>query len=142
MSPLGREWLVPLRDDGSIPWTVLSNYPVQGSGADLMMIGRLSLFSRLKKGFNGQSMRAKLVSTVHDDIKLDVPDEEVDHVVRTAYEVFDDIPKNVKKLFNVELPIPFPGEVSIGYELQEKYKVLSDGTKVVVNPRGMEKVSA
>lgn len=119
VSPLGRTWLIPMRDDGSIPWTTLSNYPVQGSGADLMMIARLSLARRLA----GLTKRTKLISTVHDDIKLDAPDDEVEIVAKTAYEVFDDIPKNVKKIFGVTLPIPFPGEVSVGKNLKtmEKY---------------------
>lgn len=119
VSPFGRIWMIPMRDDGNIPWTTLSNYPVQGSGADLMMIARLSLARRLA----GLTKRTKMISTVHDDIKLDAPDDEVELVAKTAYEVFDDIPKNVKKIFGVTLPIPFPGEVSVGKNLKtmEKY---------------------
>jgi hypothetical protein len=54
---------------------------------------------------------------VHDDLKLDSPDEEVDIVVKMAYQVFEDLPKNFKKLFGIDLPIPFPGEVSVGKDL-------------------------
>jgi DNA polymerase I len=119
VSPFGREWLVPMLKDGSIPWTTLSNYPVQGTGADLMMIARISLWNRLKRG----GFRSLMVSTVHDDIKVDAPDDEVDAVAKMAIQVFDDLPGNVKKLFNIVLPIPFPGEVSVGKDLlnMEKY---------------------
>ena len=118
VSPLGREWLV-LPKDGKLQWTVFTNYPVQGTGADLMAIARISLANRLKR----MRLRTLLVSTVHDDIKCDAPDDEVERVANTAIEVFKDIPKNVKRLFNVDLPIPFPGEVSVGKDLlnMEKY---------------------
>ena len=112
VSPLGREWLV-LPKDGKLPWTVFTNYPVQGTGADLMAIARISLWNRMKQG----GLKSLMVSTVHDDIKVDAPDNEVERVADMALQVFKDIPKNVKRLFNIDLPIPFPGEVSVGKDL-------------------------
>lgn len=117
-SPFGREWLIVPRDDGSLPWTVFSNYPVQGTGADLMMVARLSLAGRLKR----YNMKSLICSTVHDDIKVDCPKEETKAVSDLCIEVFNDIPKNVKKLFKVELPIAFPGEVSVGTNLKDMVK--------------------
>lgn len=119
VSPLGREWLILPTPDGKLPWTVFTNYPVQGSGADLMTIARISLSNRMKMA----RLRSLLVSTVHDDIKVDAPDNEVEQVADMALQVFKDIPMNVKKLFGVTLPIPFPGEVSVGKDLKnmEKY---------------------
>lgn len=110
ISPLGREWMIPLNDDGNIPWTVLTNYPVQGTGADIVKIARLSLWKRLRE--SGKS--AILVGTVHDDIRIDCPNKEVDDVVKICYDVFDDIPMNVKRLWGIDLPIKFPGEVYVG----------------------------
>lgn len=118
VSPFGRHWKIPLNKDGSIPWTLLSNYPVQGSCADLMMIARISLHRRLSQS----GLVSRIVSTVHDDIKVDAPTNEVEQVAKTAIEVFNDIPKNVRKLFNIDLPIPFPGEVKIGHNLKEMEK--------------------
>ena len=44
VSPFGREWLIEpgldFRGDIKIPWTVLTNYPVQGTAADIMMLVR------------------------------------------------------------------------------------------------------
>lgn len=119
ISPLGRKWIILPKDDGKLPWTVFTNYPVQGTGADIMKVARISLYNRLKR----HGMRALLVSTVHDDIKADVPDDEVDLVCKTAIQVFDDLPKNFKKLWNIELPCAFPGEVKVGKDLlnMEKY---------------------
>ena len=118
VSPFGREWLV-LPKDGKLQWTVFTNYPVQGTGADLMAIARVALWNRMRAA----GLKSLLVSTVHDDMKVDAPDNEVERVADMAIQVFKDIPANVKRLFNVTLPIPFPGEVSVGKDLlnMEKY---------------------
>jgi DNA polymerase-1 len=117
VSPLGREWLIPVNEDGSLPWTVLTNYPVQGTGNDLMAVARISLRRRLA------GKQALLVSTVHDSIVVDCPDDEVEFVKNTMYEVFDDIPKNVAKLWSVNLPCAFPCEVKVGLNLKDMTKV-------------------
>lgn len=133
VGPTGRYWQIPMRQKQQknvrtgklesvldIPWTTLSNYPVQGTGADFMQVARISLWNRLRK----RNLRSLLVSTVHDDLKIDAPDNEVEEVADMAIQVFNDLPKNVKKLWNWDLPIPFPGEVSVGRDLlnMEKYK--------------------
>lgn len=119
VSPLGREWMIPLLPDGSIPWTTLSNYPVQGTGADIMTVARVSLHRRMTKS----GLKSKMVSTVHDDIKLDCPKEEVKTVGELAIQVFKDIPLNFKKLWGITLPIPFPGEVKVGNDLANMVKL-------------------
>lgn len=110
VSPLGREWMIYLNEDGKLPWTVLTNYPVQGTGADIVMIARLSLSRRLKEG----KYNSVLVGTVHDDIRIDCPNEEVDDVAKICYNVFDDVTLNIKRIWGIEVPIPFPGEVYKG----------------------------
>ena len=119
VSPLGRIWNISPLPDGNLPWTVFSNYPVQGTGADLMAVARVSLWNRLRRA----GLQAQLISTVHDDLKLDCPKGEVDQVVSTAMSVFQDLPKNLKKLFGIDLPIPFPGEAYVGKDLLNMEKV-------------------
>ena len=119
VSPLGRMWNIAPLPDGNIPWTIFTNYPVQGTGADLMSVARVSLWNRLKRA----GLQARLCSTVHDDLKLDCPKEEVDQVVSMAMSVFQDLPKNIQKIFGVTLPIPFPGEAYVGGDLLNMEKV-------------------
>ena len=49
--PLGRSWSINVvrdyKGELKIPWTTLSNYPVQGTGADVMMLARLSAHRRI-----------------------------------------------------------------------------------------------
>jgi len=120
IGPSGREWMIPPRINGDVPWTTLTNYPVQGTGADLMAIARVSLRNRLKAG----ELRSLLISTVHDSLIADVPEKEVDNVAELMYNTFDSLVPNMKKLWGIDSPIPFPCEIKIGKNLgeQEKYE--------------------
>lgn len=132
ISPLGREWLILPKQverlnrytgqttvEFKIPWTVLTNYPVQGTGNDLMAVARVSVLRRMRK----LGLRSLLISTVHDSIVIDCVPEEVDTVVDLLYAVFDDLPKNLKKLWSVNVPIAFPCEVKVGPNLKDMIKV-------------------
>lgn len=113
----GREWwiLADKKDRNGtrkIPWTTLSNYPVQGTGADIMAMARLSLYNRIRD-FPG----ALLVATVHDSLVVDCPDHMVDSIGKIMYEVFRDLPQNIKTIYKRELSVPFPCEVKYGPNL-------------------------
>jgi hypothetical protein len=60
-----------------------------------------------------------MICTVHDDIVLDCPTEEVDDVAQMCYGVFDDISTNISRIWKVEVPIKFPGEVYKGMNLKD-----------------------
>ena len=85
------------------PRTKILNYPVQGLGADLMAIARVSLRNRLK-GKKG----IQLVNTVHDSIIVDF-DPKVcytNDLVNIVDKCFNDVPDNFKKLFGVVFNLP------------------------------------
>jgi len=109
--PLGRQWEIPLMNSyGKINWTQFTNYPVQGTGADIMMLARISFYNRMKK----LGWPITLVQTVHDSIVVDCPDEYVQRVVNLFHEVFKDLQANIKKLFNYTWIVPLECEVKIG----------------------------
>jgi len=93
------------------PRTRILNYPVQGLGADLMAIARVSLRNRLlnKKG-------VQLVNTVHDSIILDFDSKVWDNkdIVNIVDKCFNDVPKNFEKLFKVNFNLPMRVECQIG----------------------------
>lgn len=125
VGPLGREWMVPMKTgafghDFKIPWTTLTNYPVQGTFADVMMIARISAFRRVK----ASGLPVLFRSTVHDSLVLDCPSELVQEVANMMYSVFDDVPKNIRKLFGYDWVVPMPCEVKVGPNLKETEKVL------------------
>ena len=119
--PSGREWIIELGRDRygelKIPWTVLTNYPNQGLGADVMMLVRLMLWRRLK------GSGVKFISTVHDDIKFDTPEKHVDLIKNTCAEVFNDLPAQMKKVWNYEWVVPMTCEVFQGNNMLDMEKI-------------------
>ena len=93
------------------PRTRILNYPVQGLGADLMSIARVSLRNRLldKEG-------VKLINTVHDSIILDFDPKVWDNnsIVKIVNDCFNDVPENFKKLFGKTFNLPMRVECEIG----------------------------
>ena len=116
VSPFGREWLIPLRN-GEIHWPTMTNWPVQGTGNDILSIARVSMKRRLPAS-------VKLILTIHDSIVADCPSELLEKTAQTMIEVFRDIPANIKKLFGVTPPIDFPGEVKYGPNLRDMEKLV------------------
>jgi DNA polymerase-1 len=107
---------------GELEWPVtqIKNFPVQGTGNDLMAISRVNLYHLWKK----RKMSGKLISTVHDSIVADVPDNEVVKGCQLFLEAFDMVPNTFHRLFGVEYDLPFKGEVQFGPNLNqmEEYK--------------------
>jgi DNA polymerase-1 len=103
------------------PETIIKNYPVQGLGADLMSIARVSFYKRFKDA----NINGKLVNTVHDSIVCDVDEQDIRKVVEIFHEVFRDIPTNYNRLFGTILNIPLTCEVSVGNNMKEltEYKI-------------------
>lgn len=129
--PSGREWFIEMtRDKRSgelkIPWTVLTNYPNQGLGADVMMLVRLSLWRRVR----ASGREIKFISTVHDDIKFDCREEHVQWLVDTCYQVFADLQENIKRSWNYEWVVPMTCEVFKGMDMlnMEEVKPSNDLT--------------
>lgn len=123
VGPLGREWFLSNRNKKGeifVPWTTLTNYPVQGTGADIMAIARVSFARRLRNS----DLPVLLVSTVHDSIVVDSPNDKYNEpIVNMFHQVFDDIPKNIKKLFDVDWNVPMDCECKIGMNMKDMEKV-------------------
>jgi DNA polymerase I-like protein with 3'-5' exonuclease and polymerase domains len=98
-------------DKVKYPRTKILNYPVQGLGADLMAIARVSLRNRLK-GKEG----IQLINTVHDSIIIDFDTKVWDNIdiVNLVDKCFEDVPKNFEKLFGVDFNLPMRVECQIG----------------------------
>jgi DNA polymerase I-like protein with 3'-5' exonuclease and polymerase domains len=120
--PTGRVFkFEPKMDKGQAKWprTQILNYPVQGTGHDIVTIARVSLYKRIN-AHPILSNLCKFVSTVHDSIVLDVnefSDELRKQLVDVIDGVFRDVPANFRNLFGVELNLPIQAEVSVGENL-------------------------
>jgi DNA polymerase-1 len=122
VGPFGRFWKIALINKyGKINWTQLTNYPVQGTGADLMALARVSFAGRLKK--SGLDKEILLISSVHDSIVCDSPSKYLTIVATLFTEVFADLQKNIYKLFQYEWKTPLACEVKYGPNMKEMVKV-------------------
>lgn len=122
IGPLGREWAIPIhrdfRGDIKIPWTTLSNYPVQGTGADLMMLARLSAHTRIRRA----GIPCDFISTVHDSIVLDTQEKYLQDLRVILEQVFVDLPKNIQKVFGYQWETPLAGECKYGPNMLDMRK--------------------
>jgi DNA polymerase I-like protein with 3'-5' exonuclease and polymerase domains len=125
VGPQGREWFFEMKRDFknnlAIPWTTLTNYPVQGTGHDIMAIIRVSFFNRLKK----QNIEARLIGTIHDSILVDTPESNVDTIVKLFEECFVDMPDNFNRMFGVKPNIPLKCECSVGNNMYDSVEYYS-----------------
>lgn len=121
--PLGRSWSINMKRDAygnlKIPWTVFTNYPVQGTGADIMMLVRISAFKRIR----ALGIPVDFISTVHDSIVVDCETKYVQQVVNIFYQVFDDLQMNIKKIFGYDWKVPMTCECKMGMNMKDMQKV-------------------
>jgi DNA polymerase I-like protein with 3'-5' exonuclease and polymerase domains len=131
VGPQGREWFFEMkrnyRGDLVLPWTTLTNHPVQGTGHDIMAVIRVSFFNRLKK----QNIEAKLIGTIHDSILVDVPKENVETVINLFESSFADMPDNFDRMFGVKPNIPLKCECSVGPNMNDSVEYYSQYLKQV-----------
>lgn len=92
------------------PRTTILNYPVQGLGAELMVICRVLM----RREFMQRGMRALIVGTVHDSILVDCPDEETNEVAKVFFKVWSDLPAEFEKQYGVQYNVPCRVEVKYG----------------------------
>lgn len=116
--PTGRFFPFAPNERGKWPRTQILNYPVQGFGADLMVLARV-LLKRELLGIDG----VKFVCTVHDSIVWDVEGSKVDLVVETIYKTWDKIPQEFERIFRVPLDLPPKVEVSVGPNWKDQTEI-------------------
>lgn len=118
--PSGR--IFPIQPDYSKrnPWphTIIKNYPVQGFGADLVMLARLEANKLLKKFIVDagvtKNMTPVLISTIHDSLVADSPEKYVEQVGRILNNAVVAVPKICKQVFGYDFSLPMNSEVQYG----------------------------
>lgn len=103
------------RGELETPDTIIKNYPVQGLGADLMSIVRVSFYRRFKHN----TISGFLVNTVHDDIVCDIVPQDQQRVVDIFHSVFNDIPSNFNRVFGKKFNLPLKCEISVGNNMKD-----------------------
>jgi len=123
--PTGRRYNFSLkrnfRGELEAPQTIIKNYPVQGLGADVMSVARVSCNRR----WRNQGVNGILINTVHDSIVGDIQQTEVEKAALLFHGVFDSLPTNFERVFGVEFNLPLRCEVKVGPNMMEmeEYKL-------------------
>lgn len=119
--PFGRSWLISNRDklgNVKVPWTILSNYPVQGTGADVMTIARILAKNRIRSA----GIPCKFRSTVHDSIVVDTNIKHLADLRDIFSKVFTDLPKVIKNIYGYNWVTPMACECKFGPNMKDMQK--------------------
>ena len=102
--------------------TELKNYPVQGTGGEIvqMILGILWRWFVKTDNFNN---RAFLVNTVHDCVWVDCHKDVVPEVARGMKVIMESVPIQLKRHFGIDCPVPFPVDVEQGNNMLEMHHV-------------------
>lgn len=94
------------------------NTPIQGTASDFTMLSLLNIYDYLQENWAG---KARIVSTVHDSIIIEVEDkpEYLKEIGKTCI----DIMANTPLQFVPDCPVPFVADAEIGYKWGEMYKL-------------------
>jgi DNA polymerase I-like protein with 3'-5' exonuclease and polymerase domains len=106
-SPSGRiyDYRKLLREPDWFYIPKIKNYPVQGFGADIVKIARISLHRRWQPEYG------KLVNTIHDSIIVDTPESMCYNITHTMKEVFVDLPENLRRSYKIDWQLPLEVEI-------------------------------
>ena len=122
IGPMGRSWTCPpkrdYRGELKVPWTTLTNYPVQGTGADVMMLARIMA----KKRIADANIPCDFISTVHDSIVLDCREQYLERLRTIFDDVFADLPSRIHSVFGYQWDVPMACESKYGPNMKEMHK--------------------
>lgn len=115
--PSGRFYpIVPdYRKHNPWPLTIIKNYPVQGYGADLVMLARL----RARRLLKDSGLEALLISTIHDSIVADTPSKNCEAVSNILRQSIEEVPALCKRVFGHEFKLPLTCEIQVGTNKKE-----------------------
>ena len=94
------------------------NTPIQGTASDFAMLSLLNIYDYLEANWKG---KARIVSTVHDSIILEVEDKP--EYLKEIGNVCVDIMAKTPLEYVPDCPVPFVADAEIGYKWGEMYKL-------------------
>lgn len=94
------------------------NTPIQGTASDFTMLSLLNIYDYLQENWAG---KARIVSTVHDSIIIEVEDkpEYLKEIGNKCIEIMATTPLE----YVPDCPVPFVADAEIGYKWGEMYKL-------------------
>ena len=110
---IGREWKGRLKRGFSTTQTM--NYQIQGTAADVQGSSSAAMVQLVIRHHD----KVKLINEVHDSKWLLVKEEHLEKMIGIVKDVMENVPKNFKDYFKVEMPFNIPVEFKIGKNFGE-----------------------
>lgn len=107
------DWMVKKGITDTFKPTEMKNYPIQGTGGEIvqMVAGMLVRLFYKTNNFGG---KAFLVNTVHDCYWIDMHKDVVDVVMPKVLQIMQMIPQFLQRFYGIHCPVPFPADAETG----------------------------
>ena len=92
------------------------NTPIQGSSADIIKLAMINLDRELKSG----GYRSRMLLQVHDELVLEVPEDELDTMVRL-------VPRVMSNAYKLAVPLKVDVKVGRNWLEMEEVELIADG---------------
>ena len=102
--------------------TEMKNYPIQGTGGEIvqMILGLLFRWFVKTDNFGGLAF---LVNTVHDCVWTDAHKSVKLRVAKGMKVIMESVPAALKKFYGMACPVPFPVEVECGPNMLDLHHI-------------------
>lgn len=101
------------------PPTKMKNYPIQGGAADILLL----ILGRMRKLLYKWNNKVKILLQVHDSILFDWYHDDEDGLwdfIEEVQDLMESVPDILYEMFQIESPIKFPVDVTIGKTWQDR----------------------
>ena len=92
------------------PTTKIKNYPVQGFGADLVMLARIEAFKQFVQG----GYEGCFIQTIHDSIVFDIPANLCYTISMICKNAVEKVPDLCREHFKYDFTLPLTSEILVG----------------------------
>lgn len=99
--------------------TEMKNYPIQGTGGEIVQIIAGRLWRRFVETDNYGGL-ALMCNTVHDCFWFDYVPDIQDELCQDVKRIMESVPEVLEELYGIEVNVPFPVELEIGDNLYDK----------------------
>jgi DNA polymerase-1 len=86
------------------------NAPIQGTAADIMKMAMIAVAGDLNKS----ALKAKILLQVHDELVLEVPEDEVEKTIKLVQSAMEDV-------YSLEIPLTTEAKFGLNWGSLEKY---------------------
>ena len=111
--PSGRQYPFEaefVRGNWKWPLTKIKNYPVQGFGADLVMLARIQFWEDLM----ASGLEARFIQTIHDSLVVDTPEKNVYNISVMLKNAVEKVPALCRKEWDYNFSLPLTCEIQVG----------------------------